>query len=236
MTKDTNAPDEAQVDTSDAIVNATNDGTGDAPNAAEELVLLKERATQMGVKFSPKIGVDALRDKITNALSDDPVPDEDEDENADVADAENTQSTPTAGAAATRSNPSDAIKAKAAYRKEIILEQMALVRVHITNLNPLKKDLSGEIFTVGNKYVGTVRKFIPYGDESENGYHIPKILYNQLKSRRYLSITTRRGKNSGEIIVDQKWAPEFSLEILPPLTADELKSLAGNQMAASGSN
>ena len=38
----------------------------DAPK--DELTLLKERATLMGIQYHPSIGVDKLREKVTSAL------------------------------------------------------------------------------------------------------------------------------------------------------------------------
>lgn len=111
-------------------------------------------------------------------------------------------------------------------------EQMALVRCRITNLDPKKKDLPGEIFTVANRVLGTVRKFIPYGELTEDGYHIPVILFNELKSRKFNHTTSRRDKVTKQTVVSTKWVQEFSLEVLPPLTQEELNRLATAQIAA----
>ena len=112
---------------------------------------------------------------------------------------------------------------------------MILIRCRIANLNPSKRDLRGEIFTVANKYVGTVRKFIPYGEATDNGYHIPHIIYEQLKTRKFLQVNTRNDRSAGnQIVVDQRWVPEFSIEVLPQLTQEELDKLAASQAAAGG--
>lgn len=177
----------------------------------DERTLLKERATQMGIKFSPNIGTDTLRERVNATARGETVEPDDSVEGED-----------------------ETVETEAQKRFRMRKEQTRLVRCRIANLNPSKRDLHGEIFTVGNKYVGTLRKFIPYGEESDNGYHIPFMLYNMLKSKKFLSIKTRRDRTSGEIIIDQKWVPEFALEELPQLTEKELKELATQQAAARG--
>ena len=175
-----------------------------------ELAALKERAKTMGLKVSPKIGLERLKAKIEAKLN----PSTEE----DVDPGEETE-----------------VQRKARIRKKQISEQMVLVRCRIANLNPSKRDLRGEIFTVANKYVGTVRKFIPYGEATDNGYHIPQILYEQLKTRKFLQVNTRNDRAAGnQIVVDQRWVPEFSIEVLPQLTQEELDKLAASQAAAGG--
>lgn len=175
-----------------------------------ELAALKERAKMMGLKLPPKIGLEKLKAKIEAKLN--PTVEE------DVDPGEETE-----------------IQRKARIRKKQITEQMVLIRCRIANLNPSKRDLRGEIFTVANKYVGTVRKFIPYGEATDNGYHIPNIIYEQLKTRKFLQVNTRNDRSAGnQIVVDQRWVPEFSIEVLPQLTPEELDKLAASQAAAGG--
>ena len=175
-----------------------------------ELAALKERAKMMGLKLSPKIGLEKLKAKIDAKLNP-PV-----EETIDPG--EETE-----------------IQRKARIRKTQRLEQLVLIRCRIANLNPSKRDLRGEIFTVANKYVGTVRKFIPYGEATDNGYHIPQIIYEQLKTRKFLQVNTRNDRSAGnQIVVDQRWVPEFSIEVLPQLTKEELDKLAASQSAAGG--
>lgn len=174
-----------------------------------ELATLKARAKTMGITFSPKIGLEKLRAKIDAKLN--PLVEE-------VDPGEETEA-----------------QRKARIRKKQLAEQMVLVRCRIANLNPSKRDLRGEIFTIANKYIGTVRKFIPYGEATDNGYHIPKILYEELKSKKFLQVNTRNDRGAGnQIVIDQRWVPEFSIEVLPQLTQEELDKLAASQAAAGG--
>lgn len=117
-------------------------------------------------------------------------------------------------------------------RAKLFKEQMKLVRCRIQNLDPKKANLPGEIFTVANRILGTVRKFVPYGEVTEDGYHLPYIIYRELESRRFLNIRTIKDRRTGHIRVDSSWAKEFAIEVLPPLTEEELAKLANAQKAA----
>jgi hypothetical protein len=109
---------------------------------------------------------------------------------------------------------------------------MKLVRVRITNLDPKKKDLPGEIFTVGNEIIGTVAKYIPYGEVTDEGYHIPQIIFDNLKERKFLDVRSYKDKKTGKIKVEQRWATEFAFEVLPQLTPQEVERLRIAQLQA----
>lgn len=181
---------------------------------ADERKILMDRARLMGIQFSNNISTDKLRERIADKQEGRQSKD-DEEQTAQVNPLEN---------AATKGRP---------LRKVIQEENMKLVRLRIQNLNPQKKDLPGEIITVANEYLGTVRKFVPFGEATENGYHVPYCIYKQMKNRRFLNLRTRKGRNN-QIEVEQLWAKEFALEVLDPLTPEEIKKLA-NAQTASGS-
>ncbi len=180
----------------------------------QELELLKSKADKMGVKYGPRIGVDTLRSKINAELSGEKSDEKDNDENEGEAPA----------------LTANEILAK--KRGDMVKKELRMVRCRISNLNPQKKDLAGEIFSVTNKYLGTVKKFIPYGEATDEGYHVPYILFQQLKTRKFQSIQTKTVK--GQIQVKRRWVPEFALEEMDPLTQKELASLANSQAAAGG--
>lgn len=118
-------------------------------------------------------------------------------------------------------------------REQIYNEAMKLVRVRITNMNPKKKDLHGELITVANEFIGTVTKFIPFDPEfSANGYHIPNVIYQNIKEKKFLSIRTVRDRATGRNRVTESWAKEYAIEVLPPLTEAELRDLAVAQLAS----
>jgi hypothetical protein len=205
-----------------------------APPVPNEMDMLKSRARLMGLTFSNNIGIEALREKIREKLAGDANKAAEETQVEQVQQPAQTTETapilnPLAGDEAGQVPAS-----KKSKRQAMIDEQMKLVRVRIQNMDPKKRDLPGEIFCVGNEILGTIRKYIPYGEATENGYHIPYILYNELNSRRFQNIKTTR--KNGQITVETNWAKEFALEILPPLTQEDLDRLATAQTAAGSVN
>lgn len=117
-------------------------------------------------------------------------------------------------------------------RQHLYNEQMKLVRLQITNLDPKKGDLQGELLAVANKYLGTVKMFVPYGEVTDDGWHVPYIIYKELERRRFLSIRTTKDRKTGQVKVNKSWAKEFSLVIMDPLSTSEIERLAVAQAAA----
>ena len=189
--------------------------------AVDELAHLKERAKQMGIPFSNNISSETLRKRISDKMEGKDVPEV----NPLTGDAE---------IAAITSAPAklDAKQNALALRKMMQREQMKLVRVRITNMDPKKKDLPGEIWTVSNEYLGNVRKMIPYGEQTDEGFHIPYCLFRLLQSKRFLHIHTVKDRVTGVERQDKQWVKEFSLDVLPDLTKEELARLAAAQAAA----
>ena len=190
----------------------------------DELTMLKQRATLMGVKFSNNIGLDALMKKIEDHQSGEAA--SEEDAAAPVAAVVNplVQAEGAAEAEAPVAKPKT-------LRQMLMEEQMKLVRIRVQNLDPKKKDMPGEVFTVANEYIGTVRKYVPYGEATDGGYHVPFCIYQMLKDRKFLNIRTGKDRR-GQVKVEQGWAREFSIEVLEPLTTQELHTLAQAQIAA----
>ena len=167
---------------------------------ANELELLKARADKLGIKYSPNIGIETLKERINAVLSPE--------------------------------KPATSVNAEDAERTRVRNDALKLIRCQIVNLNPNKKAWEGEIITVWNNYTGTVRKFVPFGEKTVEGYHVPQIIYNVLKERKYLSISTKRDPKTGELTVKTQWVPEFSLTVLPQLTKEQLAELAAAQKAS----
>jgi hypothetical protein len=187
-----------------------------ANQKVDEMTVLKQRARLLGVEFSNNIGLETLKERVRAKMEA-----AEEAENPTVAE---TDVNPLTGDNEVRTKP-------LTIREQLQRDEMKLVRVRITNLDPKKKDLPGEIFTVANEYLGTVTKYIPFGEVTDNGYHLPNCIFRQLEARKFLDVRTRKGAD-GQIKVQQGWAREFSLDVLPPLTQDELDKLATAQTAA----
>jgi hypothetical protein len=168
---------------------------------------LRENGKLMGLTFSPNEGIVSMRQKLADAreqLLQEPL----------VQDV---------------TVPVDERKAEFDVRKKLRMEMTKLVRVQIACLNPSKSELPGEIFTVHNDVVGTVKKFVPYNEAGES-YHIPYFLYKFLKRKKYLQIVPP--PKGARTAATTKMVPEFSITVLEPLTAAELKELARAQGAA----
>ena len=119
---------------------------------------------------------------------------------------------------------------KAELREKIKKEQLKLVRIRLTCLNPMKKTWRGEILTVANSVIGTVKKFVPFEPKFyTNGYHVPYCIYKLLEDKTFLNIVT--SEKNGRITVTPQIAKEFSITVLPQLTTDELEELARAQQA-----
>jgi len=190
-----------------------------------ELDMLKDRARLMGIQFSNNIGVEALRARIEAKMNG-------EDEKSQEAEQEaQNQAAPNSEPNPLGETPTDRPLTEAELRKKIIAEQTRLVRIRITNLDPKKKDLPGEIITVANEYMGTVKKYVPFGEATEDGYHVPYCIFKMLDKRRFLDIRTTKGKN-GQPVVKSGYVKEFAIEVLPQLTPEELARLANKQAAA----
>ena len=182
------------------------DETSTEQKQPNELDLLREQAQLLGINFSGNTGIDTLKKKIAEKLAEKP-----EDPSA----------------------ASPAEKTLGQFRQEQIAEHARLIRCRITCLNPAKADLRGEFIGAGNDIIGTIRKFVPYGEGSENGYHLEAILVNELRSRQFNQVKTTRG-DKGQVVISQKLVNEYAIQELDPLTPKELEDLARVQAAAAG--
>lgn len=183
------------------------DQTNELPTPDEKTILL-ERAKHLGIKVSGNIGLETLRQRVSDHLEGKITKDED-DETVEEGVTEETAP----------------IKETLAGKvKRLRMEAHKLVRVRITCMNPFKKDITGEVVTVSNKYIGKVSKLIPFN--LEEPYHVPQVLLDELRARRYLNVkTTRKGKVDVVQPESMRELPEYAIEVLPPLTKQELTDL-----------
>lgn len=182
-----------------------------------ELETLKARADQMGLQYHPSIGVDKLREKVLAALASDEAKPNDQ--------AAQTQEPPVAQA------PAQPVEETPGQQLQRLKRQaMELVRIRLTCMNPAKKDWPGEIITVGNSLVGSIKKFVPFTG-AEDGWHVPRIMYEMLVARECQVFST--GKTARGVTMRQsKMIREFAIELLPNLTEKELHDLAQRQAMA----
>ena len=172
----------------------------------DELTALKQRADLLGISYHPSIGLEKLREKVNAAVTSTPVEPEVPIEAAEPV-----------------------VESANAKRLRLRNEAAALVRIRLTCMNPNKKEWDGEIITAGNAAVGTYKRFIPFN--AEEGWHIPNIIYQQLKAREcqiFVTATDSRGNK----VRRGKMIKEFAIEVLPQLTQEELDELARRQAMA----
>ena len=172
----------------------------------DELATLKARADLLGVQYHPSIGTDKLKEKIAAAMS--------------------GKSTEDSAPVATASQAETAANAQQRLRDE----QLALVRIRLTCMNPTKAEWQGELFTVGNSLVGSLTKFVPFN--ADDGWHVPRILLDTLMERQCQVFVTTKTKN-GVSVRQGKLIKEFAIEVLPALTQEEINELARRQAMAS---
>ena len=175
----------------------------------DEMASLKARADQLGLAYHPSIGLDKLREKVKEALSDEPV--------AKIEKA----------VAVVASEPEEETKNQRISR--LRKEANALIRIRVSCMNPAKKEWDGEIFTVGNSAIGTIKKFVPFN--SEDGWHVPNVIYQMMRDRQ-CQIFVNSKTSQGVTTRQGKLIKEFAIEILDPLTKEELADLAQRQAIA----
>ncbi|MFV0357749.1 MAG: hypothetical protein ACK5LG_21985 [Bacteroides thetaiotaomicron] len=199
-------------------LNPQNDDLAPIEGGKTRLQSLKEKATMLGITFSNNIGEEALAKKIEDKLAGTTTKDDgDKDE----------QLNPLVGDVAGQ-KPLKQLT----IREQLLREEMRLIRVRITCMDPKKADLKGEIYTVANEYIGNVKKFVPYGEATDDGYHVPKCILTLLQEKRFLQTISTRNQRTKMPEVKTAWVKEFAIEILPQLTEAELKQLATAQIAA----
>ena len=176
----------------------------------DEKEVLMQRADKLGIKYSNNIGLETLRERINAKLE----------EREAVVEEEKEEDKPKKKEAQTAAQVKETAVQKA--RKEAL----KLVRVNITSMENTKNNLSGEIFTVSNGVVGTIKRYIPFGVD----WHVEQILLNTLKEKEFQRFGTEKTP-SGQTVRRAKSVPAYAIQILPPLTEKELEDLRKSQLA-----
>lgn len=202
--------------------------------SSPELESLKAKADLLGISYSPNIGVETLRARINEKMANnEEVLEAAEETNGEsLSVPESDEELPVTETAKPVSKALSKAQRRLAQRKEAT----KLVRCRITCMNPAKIDVPGEIIAVCNSAIGVIKHFVPFGEVTDNGWHIPNIIYEHLLTRQ---CTIMRPKRTGSgSMATQTHEPvqikEFSIELMEPLTAAELKALAQRQAMAAG--
>ncbi len=196
----------------------------------------RKAATELGVKFSGNTGLETLKTKLIEVLSvmeSSPASIDfggDGEEEIQVAKAPVKTKEPTVSDLL-KMDPT--LEKNPNVRRQIIRAQaLRMVRCKISNLDPNDSMLSGAIISVQTKYTGKVAKYVPFGEESDNGYHIPQIIYDFLKTQKFALRKEKKGGRFGVKTYTTSMVNKFAIEILPPLTRKEIQELAAHQRAS----
>ena len=214
----------------------------------EELKLLKERADLMGLKYHPAIGAKKLKAKLDERKKEVA----NEKRRKTMQERQNAAAVP--GGRAPVETPETAVRlqqydeaangiasrtklpqrpvASSQNARRMLVHKRAntLVRIRVTCMNPNKSKLPGEIFSVGNSSIGFLKKYVPFN--AEKGWHVPQIILTQIKNRKFM--TFYEVEIAGKKQKRHRLIPEFAVEIMTPLTGQEIKELAQRQRMASG--
>jgi hypothetical protein len=227
-------------------------------NKTTDKDVLRKIAETVGATFSGNTGIEKLKEKIHAEIN--LVKEQEEDEEDVNAEPEMAESNDPVMAAlkshvASRDKDEDVhikqtvqtyshaemlemdaaqVKDDKLRRNVIRAQALRLRRIKLTNLDPDDAMVPGMMVTCYSKYTGKVSKFIPFDEESyENGYHVPQIIYDDLKTRTYnmRKEVKKRGSSFGIKEYKTVRAKKFAIEDMKPLSDAEIKSLAQSQEA-----
>lgn len=213
-----------------------------AIETATSIEALRNLAKEAKVSFSGNTGLETLRQKLlihftslvqsdTESHNEFSEPDFSGGDDDDIEIAVKPPSKPKIRMDMLKMNPEE-IEDLSLRRQVIRAQALRLVRVRIQNLDPSDAAISGAIISLQNKYTGKISKFIPYGEETENGYHIPWMIYQHLKQWKFPLRKEQKGGRFGVKTYKTVMVNKFSIEILDPLTIAELRQLANHQRAS----
>lgn len=119
------------------------------------------------------------------------------------------------------------VASQASVEAQMRKDLSKLIRVRVTCMNPNKKNVPGEYVSFMNGVMRRpITKYVPF---NALPFHLPACIVNTIKGRVFVeSRQEGRGVNLRNILIEKK---EFAIEILDPLTPEELKALAQDQKA-----
>ena len=117
------------------------------------------------------------------------------------------------------------------HLKKLTKEQRALrmQRIVVSPNDPLMSSYNGLIFTVGSSSVNKgrmIKKYVPFNND--DGWHVPQIIIDQIEAaemQKFKQVTLPNGEKTLQPYITKK----FNVQILPPLTKEEMEQLAAAQ-------
>ena len=188
-----------------------------AAETAAQLAHMKTQADLLNVKYAPNIGLETLAERV-RAKKESMGVDTELDDFNNAADTEEAVEV-------------DGKKIRVSADTEAqyaIFRAKQLVRISINCLNPAKNKLQSDLYTVFSSTLGRISQVIPY--HAPNGHHVPRALADLLREKTYVAFRPVHDP-SGEFGVDKEHfeVPEFSIQELPPLTAEEFQRIVIRQ-------
>lgn len=111
-------------------------------------------------------------------------------------------------------------------------EAFKLVRIRLTVNNPVKMNRDGQWITAGNSRVGTIKRYVPFKPEAyHDGWHVEAVVLERLRQMKHQRFPKDMSKANSAFDDYRKASlvPDFNIEVLPPLTQQELEELALRQ-------
>ena len=196
-----------------------------------ELDALKKQADIMGLAYHPRQGLKKLKKIVEDHLA--KTGKEVKQAHAEQAQqAVNTvQPIPDASTATAADAPynlqTGAAETIGQKRNRVRKNATRLVRFRLTCMNPNKKGWSIQQFAVGNRSVGTIKRYIPFNAPA---WHCEEMLLRSIQERKFIDFYEVKDRK-GRPYKKHRLVKEFAIEILPPLTEQEIIDLKAQQQA-----
>lgn len=208
---------------------------------------LRYLCNELEITFSGNTGEDKLREKIKEAVAERDEPEVDvtaaalasviaEKEGEEEPEVVQSKPKPKESLAELLSgNPAKEPDVRK-RRRMVKAQALRLIRVQIQNLDPADAQVPGALVTCYSKYTGKVAHYVPFGEENEHGWHLPKIIVDDLKTRTYnIRKEIKKSNQIGGVKQYKNVAvKKFAITELEPLTKQQIADLAREQ-AAKGS-
>ena len=197
----------------------------------EELRILKDTAKKAGLEFAPNAGLETMRKLVRAELASKAADNLLVDQAGDIS-LEQQQlakldpSSMEARALKARINMPTLPSLQTKVRRDAEARGRCSKQVRIIAHcnNPLKKAWQGEIITGSNK-LGTWKKFVPFDVE----WHVPQIVLNVMREQKYTFFYSKKSP-MGMTVRKAKLKPAYNIEVLEPMTNQEVKQLAKLQL------
>lgn len=228
----------------------------------DEMTSLKATAAKIGLKYHPSIGLDNLRLKVNNALSENPLSEEElgldegkeEEDSAELTPEEEVaeQEAPVISSIPKPSALAPTPPAVELKKEEAPVAAPARVLTAQEKVNAARDAARKEalrLVRINVTCMNPLKKewpgeIITVGNnligtvskmvpfDTVDGWHVPNIIYLMLKERQFQQFSAKKVPKGQPSSRVTKLVREFSIEVLDPLTEAELAALKQRQLIA----